>query len=93
MLLVRLFIGTSAKPKYLTVSEILAINDRKLLVDKRNGKGWATALKLPSRRFTPILQNEATDVNQESLAASKFLNCELRIANCELVLPIDLTNA
>ncbi len=23
----------------------------------------------------PILQNEATDVNQESLAASKFFNC------------------
>ena len=23
----------------------------------------------------PILQNEATDVNQESLAVSKFLNC------------------
>ncbi|MBW4457766.1 MAG: hypothetical protein KME55_36890 [Nostoc indistinguendum CM1-VF10] len=29
-------------------------------------------------RLIPILQNEATDVNQESLAASKFLNCELR---------------
>lgn len=27
--------------------------------------------------FIPILQNSATDVNEESLAASKFFNCEL----------------
>lgn len=25
--------------------------------------------------FIPIIQNSATDVNEESLAASKFLNC------------------
>lgn len=32
-------IGTAAKPKYPTISEILAINDHELLVDERDGKG------------------------------------------------------
>jgi len=32
-------IGTVAKPKYPTVSEVLAINDHELLVDERDGKG------------------------------------------------------
>jgi hypothetical protein len=32
-------IGTAAKPKYPTVSEILAINDHEFLVDERDGKG------------------------------------------------------
>lgn len=32
-------IGTAAKPKYPTVSDILAINDHELLVDERDGKG------------------------------------------------------
>ncbi|WP_235115371.1 hypothetical protein [Desmonostoc muscorum] len=37
-----------------------------------------------TERFIAILQNEATDVNQQSLAASKLLNYELRITNYEL---------
>jgi outer membrane lipoprotein SlyB len=32
-------IGTKSKPKYPTVSEILAINDHEFLVDERDGKG------------------------------------------------------
>ncbi|MEH1925144.1 esterase-like activity of phytase family protein [Nostoc sp.] len=32
-------IGTPAKPKYPTVSEILSISDRQFLVDERDGKG------------------------------------------------------
>jgi hypothetical protein len=32
-------IGSAAKPKYGTVSEILAINDHEFLVDERDGKG------------------------------------------------------
>ena len=32
-------IGTAAKPKYGTVSDIVAINDHELLVDERDGKG------------------------------------------------------
>jgi hypothetical protein len=32
-------IGTAVKPKYPTVSEIVAINDHELLVDERDGKG------------------------------------------------------
>lgn len=32
-------IGTKAKPKYPTISEILAINDHEFLVDERDGKG------------------------------------------------------
>jgi hypothetical protein len=32
-------IGTKSKPKYPTISEILAINDHEFLVDERDGKG------------------------------------------------------
>jgi hypothetical protein len=32
-------IGTAKKPKYPTISEILAINDHEFLVDERDGKG------------------------------------------------------
>jgi hypothetical protein len=34
----------------------------------------------------PFHEKSDTDVKPESFAASKFFNCELRIANCELVL-------
>jgi hypothetical protein len=34
----------------------------------------------------PFHEKSDTDVNPESIAVSKFFNCELRIANCELVL-------
>ncbi|WP_144427378.1 hypothetical protein [Nostoc piscinale] len=34
----------------------------------------------------PILQNPATDSNSKTLVKSSFFTCELRIANCELVL-------
>ncbi|AUS99508.1 hypothetical protein CLI64_03400 [Nostoc sp. CENA543] len=33
----------------------------------------------------PIHKNLDTDINPKSFAASKFFNCELRIANCQLV--------
>ena len=33
-------IGTAAKPKYPTISELLAINDHEFLVDERDGKGF-----------------------------------------------------
>jgi len=33
-------IGTASKPKYPTVSEILAVNDHVFLVDERDGKGF-----------------------------------------------------
>lgn len=32
-------IGSASKPKYTTVSEILAINNKEFLVDERDGKG------------------------------------------------------
>jgi hypothetical protein len=32
-------IGTAAKPKFPTISEVVAINDHELLVDERDGKG------------------------------------------------------
>src|SRR5262245_53557470 len=32
-------IGSAAKPKYPTISEVVAINDHELLVDERDGKG------------------------------------------------------
>jgi hypothetical protein len=38
----------------------------------------------------PFHEKPDTDVNPESFAASKFFNCELRIANCELVLVLGM---
>ena len=56
-------IGTSAKPKYPTVSEILAINDHEFLVDERDGKGFNDNSTAVFKRLYQIDLTGAADVS------------------------------
>ncbi|UUZ48796.1 esterase-like activity of phytase family protein [Massilia sp. B-10] len=47
-------IGTAAKPKYPTVSEIVAINDHEFLVDERDGKGFGDDSKAVYKKIFRI---------------------------------------
>ncbi|MES2014986.1 MAG: esterase-like activity of phytase family protein [Pseudomonadota bacterium] len=47
-------IGTAAKPKYPTVSEIVAINDHEFLVDERDGKGLGDDSKAAYKKIYKI---------------------------------------
>jgi hypothetical protein len=59
-------IGTAAKPKYGTISEILAINNDEFLVDERDGKGLAdNSVAVVKKIFRVSLKN-ATEVSQLS---------------------------
>ncbi|MEH2325607.1 MAG: esterase-like activity of phytase family protein [Nostoc sp.] len=56
-------IGTSAKPKYPTVSEILAISDREFLVDERDGKGLGDGSKAAFKKIYHIDLTNAQEVS------------------------------
>ncbi|WP_292697100.1 MULTISPECIES: esterase-like activity of phytase family protein [unclassified Nostoc] len=56
-------IGTSAKPKYPTVSEILAISDREFLVDERDGKGLGDGSKAVFKKIYRIDLTNAQEVS------------------------------
>jgi hypothetical protein len=56
-------IGTAKKPKYPTVSEIVAINDHELLVDERDGKGRGDDSTAVYKMFYRIDLTGATDVS------------------------------
>jgi hypothetical protein len=73
-------IGTVSKPKYPTVSEILAINDHELLVDERDGKGLGDDSLASYKKIYHIdLANAAEvsgmsgDANLDGKAVSKTL--------------------
>ncbi|MEH2192027.1 MAG: esterase-like activity of phytase family protein [Nostoc sp.] len=70
-------IGTSAKPKYPTVSEILAINDREFLVDERDGKGLGDGSQAAFKKIYHIdLTNaqEVSNITGESNLADKAVS-------------------
>jgi hypothetical protein len=70
-------IGTSAKPKYPTVSEILAISDREFLVDERDGKGFGDGSKAAFKKIYHIdLTNaqEVSNITGESNLAGKAVS-------------------
>ncbi|WP_392534958.1 esterase-like activity of phytase family protein [Nostoc sp. C117] len=70
-------IGTAAKPKYPTVSEILAISDRQFLVDERDGKGLGDGSKAVFKKIYRIdLTNapEVSNITGESNLASKAIS-------------------
>jgi DNA-binding transcriptional regulator YdaS (Cro superfamily) len=46
-------IGTVAKPKYGTISEIVAINDHEFIIDERDGKGLGDDSKAVQKSSTP----------------------------------------
>lgn len=56
-------IGTSSKPKYPTVSEILAINDSEFLVDERDGKGLGDNSKAAFKKIYHINLTNAQEVS------------------------------
>jgi hypothetical protein len=56
-------IGTAAKPKYGTISEILAINNDDFLVDERDGKGLGDNSKAAFKRIFRVSFKGATEVS------------------------------
>jgi hypothetical protein len=62
-------IGTAAKPKYGTISEILAINNDELLVDERDGKGLGDNSKAGFKKIFKISFAGATEVSKLAGAA------------------------
>ncbi|MFT3905158.1 MAG: esterase-like activity of phytase family protein [Steroidobacteraceae bacterium] len=54
-------ISTTAKPKYPTISEILAVNDHELLVDERDGKGLGDDSSASFKQVFHIDLASATD--------------------------------
>lgn len=67
-------IGTAAKPKYGTISEIVAINDHEFIIDERDGKGLGDDSKAVQKKLYRIDLAGAADVSalsgETSLAAS-----------------------
>jgi hypothetical protein len=55
-------IGTPSKPKYPTVSEIVAINDHEFLVDERDGKGFGDGSPAVFKKVFRIDVTGAADV-------------------------------
>ena len=63
-------IGTASKPKYPTISEIVAINDHEFLVDERDGKGLGDNSLAVFKRLYRIDLAAANDVSGLSGAAA-----------------------
>ncbi|SEP64326.1 Uncharacterized conserved protein [Solimonas aquatica] len=57
-------IGSQNKPKYPTVSEVLAVNDHQLLVDERDGKGLGDDSSAAYKRIYLIDLNGAVTVDK-----------------------------
>jgi hypothetical protein len=62
-------IGTASKPKYPTISDVLAINDHELLVDERDGKGLGDNSTAVFKQINHIDLTGAADVSQASGAS------------------------
>ena len=56
-------IGTAAKPKYPTVSEIVAINDHEFIIDERDGKGLGDGSNAAFKKLYKIDLSGAEDVS------------------------------
>jgi hypothetical protein len=63
-------IGTAAKPKYGTISDIVAINDHELLVDERDGKGLGDGSNAVVKLTYRIDVSDAADVGNLAGAAN-----------------------
>lgn len=62
-------IGTASKPKYPTVSDMVAINDHEFLVDERDGKGLGDGSNAAFKKLYRIDLAGASDVSSVSGAA------------------------
>ena len=63
-------IGTASKPKYPTVSEIVAINDHEFIIDERDGKGLGDGSKAGFKKLYRIDLSGAQDVSSLSGAGA-----------------------
>jgi hypothetical protein len=63
-------IGTASKPKYPTISDIVAVNDHQFLVDERDGKGLGDNSTAAFKQLYLIDLNGAQDVSGISGAAN-----------------------
>ncbi len=63
-------IGTAGKPKYGTVSDVVAINDHELLVDERDGKGLGDGSNAVVKLAYQIDVSSAADVGAITGAAN-----------------------
>lgn len=77
-------IGSESKPKYSSVSEILAINNHEFLVDERDGKGLSDDSKAVQKKLYKIDLEGATDIsglsgteNLQAKAVGKILFLDL----------------
>lgn len=59
-------IGTAEKPKYPTISDVVAVNDHELLVDERDGKGLGDNSAAVFKRVFRVDLAGAQDVSQAS---------------------------
>ena len=59
-------IGSASKPKYPTISDVLAINDHELLVDERDGKGLGDNSTAAFKQINRIDLTNAQDVSHAS---------------------------
>ena len=57
-------IGKASKPKYGTISEIVAVNDHQLLVDERDGNGFGDGSEATFKHLFLIDLDDAQDVSQ-----------------------------
>jgi len=62
-------IGTAAKPKYPTISDVVAVNDHELLVDERDGKGLGDNSTAAFKKVFHIDLTGAQDVSNASSEA------------------------
>lgn len=62
-------IGTTAKPKYPTISDVVAVNDHELLMDERDGKGLGDNSTAAFKKVFHIDLTGAQDVTNASSAA------------------------
>jgi hypothetical protein len=62
-------IGTSAKPKYPTISDVVAVNDHQLLMDERDGNGLGDDSNASFKKVFLVDLTGAQDVSQVSSAA------------------------
>ncbi|WP_374480115.1 esterase-like activity of phytase family protein [Zoogloea sp.] len=73
-------IGTAAKPKYTSISEIVAINDHQFLIDERDGKGLGDDSKAGFKKIFQVDLSTGQDVSNisgESALAAKSVGKSL----------------
>ena len=73
-------IGSAAKPKYASISEIVAINDHEFLIDERDGKGLGDDSKAAFKKIFQVDLSAAQDVSNitgESALAAKSVGKSL----------------